>query len=62
MEKNYNCPDCNNKLEKVIQSENSPLNKEQFDSVRAGDYFCRICPGTRGKSGFRYYWGYELKN
>ena len=57
----YSCPGCGSKLEKVIQSQNSMLNSEQFDAIKAGDYFCRICKGDRGKSGYRYYWKNELK-
>jgi hypothetical protein len=58
---NYNCPDCTELLEKVYYPSNSMLNEEQFNSVRAGDYYCRNCKGNRGNTGFRYFWESELE-
>jgi hypothetical protein len=50
------CPDCKRPLEKVEQAYGSMLNEDQFDSVKAGDYFCRHCTGIRGRTGYRYFW------
>jgi len=58
---NFNCPDCGKPLEPVRQSPGSPLNVDQFDAVKAGDFFCSTCPGNgRGNSNFRYFWKSEL--
>jgi len=59
---NYKCPECGNPLLKVFPSAFSPLNQEQFDSIKAGDFVCKSgCKGTRGNNGLRYYWKYELQ-
>lgn len=34
------CPICNGPVEKVRRSSVSPLNSDQFDAVRCGDYYC----------------------
>ena len=59
----YNCPKCNNLLDKVFQSSPQMLNNEQFDAIKAGDYVCKSgCIGDRAKKNdMRYYWEYELK-
>ena len=55
------CPACGNALRLVKQSENSPLNEYQFDSVKAGDYYCEKCTGDQAQgSTFRYWWTREL--
>jgi hypothetical protein len=54
------CPGCSGLLEPVRQSDTSPLNRHQFDAVKAGDWFCRNCKGDRSATGFRYYWHHEL--
>lgn len=54
------CPSCGSELQKVFQSVNSPLNEHQFDLIKAGDYYCNKCKGTRGETGYKYYWEYEL--
>ena len=56
-----NCPDCNRELLKVHKPFDSCLNEEQFQSVRAGDWYCPICKGSRGKTSCRYFWDRELK-
>lgn len=58
----FYCPKCGLELIPVVQSFNSPLNREQFESVKAGDYYCLNCKGNRGNTGYRYYWEKELKN
>jgi hypothetical protein len=55
-----NCPKCGNPLEKVRQSSNSPLNEEQFDSVRAGDWFCKCHSNERGNKPWAYFWDSEV--
>jgi hypothetical protein len=58
---NFNCPDCGTLLKAVRQSESSPLNREQFDAVKAGDFYCDTCPSNdRGNQPFRYFWKTEL--
>lgn len=47
-------------LEKPLFDSSLGLNRDQWESTLAGDYFCRACPGDRGKSGFRYFWESEL--
>jgi len=52
-----NCPDCGTKLEKVVYDSSYLLNFDQWDSIKAGDYYCPgECKGDRGKSGLRYFW------
>jgi len=59
----YNCPKCGYPLIKVVKSDWSMLNEEQFRTMKAGDYVCEAgCKGDRGKSGLRYYWERELSN
>lgn len=40
------CPKCNLRLERVPQS--PYLNSDQWDAVKAGDWFCRWCPTQTG--------------
>lgn len=55
------CPQCGGELNKVERSPNSPLNQYQFDAVKAGDYFCNVCPGNgRGRVEWCYWWESEL--
>ncbi len=54
------CPDCGNVLQPVVQSSTSMLNPDQFDAVKAGDWYCDNCKGTRAVSGFKYFWNKEL--
>lgn len=55
------CPSCGKPLQKVERSPSSPLNQEQFDAAKAGDFFCDTCPSNeRGNARFRYYWKREL--
>lgn len=57
-----NCPCCKQPLQKVKQSSNSMLNAEQFDSIKAGDWYCTTCPSNgRGNSSFCYYWQHEVE-
>lgn len=55
------CPQCGKRLERVCQSDNSPLNRYQFDAIKAGDYYCRQCPSNeRGQVAYCYWWEHEL--
>lgn len=36
-----NCPICGNELEYVKQSYPQMLNQDQFDAIKAGDWYCR---------------------
>jgi hypothetical protein len=55
------CPRCYGPVEEVRQSPTSPLNRDQFDASKAGDFFCRSCPDNgRGISGLCYWWESEL--
>lgn len=55
---NLICPECGKELNIVPGSK--CLNPEQWDSVKAGDYYCTKCKGNRGKTGYRYYWKEEI--
>ena len=60
---NPNCPQCGEPLQRVRQSENSMLNSEQFDAIRAGDYFCEGCPPNgRSRTAYCYWWESEVTN
>lgn len=55
------CPLCRRELFPVLQEPGSVINEDQFDAVRAGDYYCTSCPTNgRGNTGYRYFWKGEL--
>jgi len=56
------CPGCGGEVRKVRQDLNtSCLNADQFDAIRAGDYYCEACPDNgRGKSKLCYWWEKEV--
>lgn len=54
------CPGCGGLLGEVVQPSDSPLNEDQWAAERAGDWVCKNCSGTRGVSGHRYFWDFEL--
>lgn len=54
------CPDCGKPLEKV-RYRGGYLNEDQFDSIRAGDWYCTSCKGDRSATGYRYFWDRELR-
>lgn len=54
------CPTCRGPLEAVRYEQGSMINREQFDSIRAGDWYCTACPGTEAKSGYKYWWDKDL--
>jgi hypothetical protein len=58
------CPNCNGSARPVTQS-NSYLNSDQFDAIRAGDYYCETCPEEAGtakksQSGYAYFWERDI--
>lgn len=55
------CPKCSNELKRVRQPDISPLNKYQWEAGIAGNWYCDFCKGSRGNSGYRYYWDNELE-
>ena len=59
-EKLRECPNCGRELVKVVRPHNSMLNEEQFDSVKAGDYFCTQCKDETTRTGYKYFWEFEL--
>ena len=56
------CPQCKKPLEEVRYPDGCMLNRDQFDSIRAGDYYCTSCKGNEAKSGFKYWWEKEVIN
>lgn len=54
------CPQCGGELREVTYSRDGMLNSEQFDAVRAGDYFCKKCPGKESNDGYKYFWKRDL--
>lgn len=54
------CPCCGSPLEGVYYPSGSYLNHDQWSASRAGAYYCRQCPGTRGTTGYRYFWSSEV--
>lgn len=54
------CPQCNAELKRVPRS--NWLNDEQYEAVKAGDWFCETCPDNwRGQSGLCYFWDSEIE-
>jgi len=56
------CPTCKNPLKKLRYPINSYLNRDQWELVRAGDFYCNICPSNgRGNKPLCYWWKHEVK-
>lgn len=56
------CPVCGKELIRVRYPANSPLNREQWASQRAGDWYCETCPsGWATNRPYRYFWDHEVK-
>lgn len=54
------CPRCDKPLKAVPPSK--WLNAEQWEAVKAGDYFCDSCPSNdRGNGRFHYFWAAEVE-
>lgn len=55
------CPACSGELTAIVN--NGLLNDDQFDSIKAGDFYCRSCPANgRGHLNYCYWWSSELKS
>lgn len=53
------CPQCGKPLERITYP-GGYLNRDQWESVRAGDWWCEACPNNgRGRSG-AYFWNREI--
>lgn len=53
------CPDCNWPLGMVPPSRT--LNGDQWDAVKAGDYYCTgNCKSDAASTGMKYWWSYQL--
>lgn len=56
-----NCPRCDRPLKRVPKP--SWMNSDQWDAVKAGDYFCEACPSNdRGNGPFHYFWASEVED
>lgn len=55
------CPNCGRTLYKVTRPKSSVLNDDQFDAIRAGDWYCTNCTGFQSNTGYRYWWRWEVK-
>lgn len=53
------CPKCSKTMEPVRQV-GGHLSREQFDSVKAGDWMCGCHNNDRGRAPRGYYWEHEL--
>ena len=57
---NHKCPQCGGDLQPV-RYPGGYLNRDQWESIRAGDWLCELCPdNNRGKSGHCYWWDEEV--
>jgi hypothetical protein len=54
------CPDCKRPLQKV-RYPGGYLNEDQWDSMRAGDWFCEECPSLPVTKKYRYFWNRDLR-
>lgn len=54
------CPECERELQRVRRPSGSMLNEDQFDAVRAGDWFCTYHTNGRGNTAYAYYWDSEV--
>ena len=54
------CPRCQQPLKQVTQSPYSPLNSDQFDASKAGDWFCECSDNGRGAAPYVYFWDHEV--
>lgn len=52
------CLDCGESLERVVNR--GPLNSDQFDAVKAGDWFCKACKSDVASTGYKYFFDSQL--
>lgn len=61
IERQHICPQCKGPLERITQSPDSPLNRDQWEAVVAGKWICRSCPSNdRGQQPLCYWHDHEL--
>jgi hypothetical protein len=57
------CPQCAKQVDRVVQVPDSWMNADQFDFLKAGDYYCEMCPSNnRGYGPLCYWWDREVVN
>ncbi len=56
------CPQCRGEVRLVTQGEYAWMNSDQFNAVKAGDYYCPTCDpnGRDDKGKYCYWWEHEL--
>lgn len=54
------CPQCGHLLHVVPYPMDSYMNREQWESLKAGDYFCIVCQNPKTKTGYTYFWEDDL--
>ncbi len=57
-QRHYRCPQCGGDISSVPRS--AYLNSEQWDSVKAGDFYCKKCKSDQCATGFKYWNSEEL--
>jgi hypothetical protein len=55
------CPICGGALEAVVYR-GGPLNEEQWASIRAGDWYCKVCSSNKSATGFEYFWDKDIQH
>ena len=53
------CPLCKKPLQRVTNT-GGWMNSDQFDAVRAGDWFCECSSNGRGNATYAYFWDKEV--
>jgi hypothetical protein len=56
------CPKCGLPLKEVRYPSDSYFNRDQWESQRAGDWYCDKCPSEVARSGYSYFWEADFKN
>ncbi len=55
------CPGCTRPLHPVMYDTSGMLNRDQWASQIAGQWYCKHCQGTRSKhTTYRYFWQSEI--
>jgi hypothetical protein len=55
------CPQCEGELVRVTQV-GGWMSDEQFDAVKAGDWYFPVCPSNdRGQKPYCYWWNSEVQ-
>ena len=53
------CPKCGGTLHRVVYS-GGVFNRDQWESMRAGDWYCETCPDRAEGVRYRYFWNSEI--